>query len=338
MSALTKPRIRSSRKREGQAANADSRNPQSNCGLREIDVAPPGKLAENLTPFRARAIGPVDAPVVLVLGGISASPDVVTDDGCETWWKGVVGHDCAIDPDRVRVVGVEFAADPRGRFAPSTSDQAACLCAALDALGITRADLVLGASYGGMVALALAAEHPERVAQVVAISAPASPHPFATAQRELQRRVVSLGLESGRGAEALSIARGLGMTCYRTAEEFGARFAGGIEGSDTADTSTAGAYLRARGDGFETVMSPERFLSLSASIDRHHVDPRAIRLPVTVIGAAEDRLVPLEQLEDLAAALPDARFHVISSLYGHDAFLKETRAIASAIAPLVAAL
>ena len=338
MSALAEPRITEARITGAPKKEPRTVDPETDCCLRQVEVAPPGELASKLAPFRACAIGPSAAPVVVVLGGISATPEVVAPAGDETWWKGVVGRGCAVDPDRVRVVGIEFAADPSGGFAPSTGDQAACLCAALDALGIARADLVLGASYGGMVALALAAERPERVGRVAAISAPASPHPFASAQRELQRRVVALGLESGRGAEALSIARGLGMTCYRTAEEFGARFASGIEGSAPTDASPAGAYLRARGDGFDAVMSPGRFLSLSASIDRHRVDPRAIRVPVTVIGAAEDRLVPLEQLEDLAAALPDARFHAISSLYGHDAFLKEPRAIASLVAPLVAGL
>jgi homoserine O-acetyltransferase/O-succinyltransferase len=37
----------------------------------------------------------------------------------------------------------------------------------------------------------------------------------------------------------------------------------------------------------------------------------------------EDQLVPLSDMQSLASRLPHARLHEISSLFGHDAFLKE---------------
>jgi len=37
----------------------------------------------------------------------------------------------------------------------------------------------------------------------------------------------------------------------------------------------------------------------------------------------EDQLVPLGDMRALAGRLPHARLHEISSLFGHDAFLKE---------------
>jgi homoserine O-acetyltransferase len=199
---------------------------------------------------------------------------------------------------------------------------------ALDALGVGAADLLLGASYGGMVGLALAQHFPERVRRLAIVSAPAAPHPAATAARELQRRTVAMGLALGSGEEALSIARGLAMLTYRTPEEFETRFEGGVAEPATLSVSAPGAYLRARGDAYVSVMSPERFLSLSASLDRHHIDPAAISHPTLVAGARSDRLVPPSQLESLAATLPSAELHLLDSLYGHDLFLKETEALA----------
>jgi homoserine O-acetyltransferase len=299
--------------------------PTTSEAVRDVEVPLPPHLARYGGTTAARLYGR-SGPVVVALGGISADRRV-----CE-WWRGLAGTDCALDPARLRIVGLDFAADPTGALAPSTGDQAEVLAAALDALGIEAADLLVGASYGGMVGLALAGLFPERVRRLAILCAPASPHPASTAMRELQRRTVAMGLALGSGAEALSIARGLAMLTYRTAEEFEIRFEGGIGEAGVLATSAPGAYLRARGDAYQAMLSPERFLSLSASIDRHRVDPAAIPHPTLVIGARSDRLVPPPQLEALAAALPDSQLYLLDSLYGHDAFLKET----TAIGPLLA--
>ncbi|HEY0013466.1 MAG TPA: alpha/beta fold hydrolase [Allosphingosinicella sp.] len=300
---------------------------------RDVEVPLPSDLHRFGKTIAARLSGNPAGPLVAAIGGISADRHVCTRaTGQPGWWAALVGPGEAIDPARYRILGLDFAADPTGRAAPSTGDQARVLCAALDAARAERADLVLGASYGGMVALALAERHPERVARVAALSAPAAPHPAATAARELQRRTVALGLASGRGEEALAIARGIAMLSYRTREEFGARFAGGLPSEDPLAASEAGAYLRARGEAYRDVMTPQRFLSLSASIDRHEIDPGRIACPVLLIGASSDQLVPPCQLEALAAALPSSELHIFPCLYGHDMFLKET----ARIAPLVA--
>jgi len=283
-------------------------------------------LGESTT---ARIMGNPHGPLIVALGGISANRFVADSPG---WWPGVVGSGCAIDPERHLILGMDFAADEQGLSAPSTRDQAEVLCAALDACGRGKADAVVGASYGGMTALALAEHWPERIDRLVVLSAPASPHPAATAGRELQRRAAALGIAAGRPEEGLSIARGLAMMTYRTFEEFGRRFGGGIADEDPLCPSDAGTYLRARGDAYGAVMSAGRFLSLSASIDRHCVAPDRIGIPALVIGAASDRLVPAEQVEALASALPDARLHILDSLYGHDMFLKD----AAAVAPIIA--
>jgi homoserine O-acetyltransferase/O-succinyltransferase len=303
---------------------------------REIEVALPPALNAYGGAVRARLSGPAGAPLIVALGGISADRFVCDrDDGSPGWWPGLIGTGCVVDPDRFRILGLDFAADATGRYAPSTAEQAEILVAALDSIGVGQAEAIVGASYGGMVALALAERFPTRVRRLAIVSAPAAPHPASSAARELQRRTVALGLAAGMGAEALSIARGAAMLTYRTPEEFAGRFAGGTGKADTLAASEAGLYLRARGDAYGAVMSPERFLSLSASIDRHAVDPARVPHPTLVIGATSDRLVPPEQLHALAEALPDARLHLLDSLYGHDMFLKESERIGRLVAPFL---
>ena len=281
-------------------------------------------------------IGQQHAPVVVVLGGISATRHVAASeiDPTSGWWDDIVGRGRAIDTRAFRVLGVDFLdggrrADGRPRRTVTTHDQAANIVRVLDELRIDRVHSFVGASYGGMVALAFAERYPDRVDNIVAISAPHEPHPMSTALRALQRRIVELGLDTGRAAEALAIARGLAITTYRSTREFGERFdPSPVERSENDATFPVEAYLRHHGERFAARWSAERFLALSLSGDLHRVDPSAIRTPTTVVAAEGDSIVPGEQLETLAARLggPCQLIHVPSTR-GHDAFLTEPDAV-----------
>ena len=134
----------------------------------------------------------------------------------------------------------------------------------------------------------------------------------------------------------LSIARGLAMLTYRTQAEFGLRFEGGITDSDPLAVSAPGRYMRARGEAYPAVMSPQRFLSLSASIDRHRVDPDEIIVPTLLIGGETDQLVPPPQIHKLAAALGGpVQLHMLDSLYGHDMFLKDAARCSALVLPFL---
>lgn len=304
-----------------------------------FDVPVPQDLRQFGRTIRASGLGdPLDLPVV-VLGGISADcfPGL-RPDGSAGWWSGLVGQGRAVDPGQSYVIGMDFAADETGATAPSTADQARVLAAALETLGVRRPATIVGASYGAMVGMALAEADPARVERLVIVSGSAKPHPVSTAQRELQRRVVSLGLQAGCADEALAIARGMAMLTYRTPAEFERRFGGGIGEPAALCCSEPGSYLRARGEAFTSVMTPGRFLSLSASIDRHCVRPEKIEAPCLLIGAHSDQLVFPDELRSLAANLAgSAELHLLDSLFGHDMFLKEPERVGGIVATFLAA-
>lgn len=318
-------------------AGATARERCSDVAL--IDVPVPADLAQFGARVRASAVGDrANAPVV-VLGGISGDCfPCVRPDGSRGWWSGLTGPGAAVDPARYYVIGVDYAADASGEAAPTTFDQARVLAAALDTIGETRPVTIVGASYGGMVALALAESEPRLVARLVIIGAADRPHPAATAARELQRRVVALGIDAGRGDEALAIARGMAMLTYRTPQEFAVRFDGGIDETHPITASHPGGYLRARGEAFLSVMSPQRFLSLSASIDRHRVRAERITAPTLLIGADSDQLAFPEQMRVLEQKLAGpSELHLLDSLFGHDMFLKEAARIGLIAGPFIAA-
>ncbi len=303
----------------------------------DFEVPIPARLAGRLgQSTRATLTGREGAPLVVALGGISADRFVLRRPcGGQGWWKGLVGEGCVVDSSRYRVLGLDFAADDSGRTAPSTFEQAEVLAAALDVIGADIADAIIGASYGAMIGLAFAQLYPHRTGRLVVVSAADAPHPAATAMRELQRRTVALGLASGQGEEALGIARGIAMMTYRTRDEFAQRFEGGLGGEDPLGRTDCGDYLRARGEAYPQVMSPQRFLSLSASIDRHRVDSSAISAPALLIGATTDQLVPPGDMERLAGRLGRAEFHLLESFYGHDMFLKDADRVAALVAPFL---
>jgi homoserine O-acetyltransferase len=276
-------------------------------------------------------VGAADGRTILALGGISADRHVVSHaaNPAPGWWEGLAGRGRPLDLGSRRVLGIDVADGGQGddglpASIVSTHDQAEGIVAALDALGIDRLGAVIGASYGGMIALALAERWPERLERLVVISAAHETTPMATALRASQRRVVELGLAAGRPGEGMAIARGIAMTTYRTAREFDERF--GVEATiDEREVSfDVERYLRAAGERFATRMTPSRFLALSLSADLHRVVPERIDVPTTVIAAQGDTLVPASQTRELARRLPRLEaLHTLRTRFGHDAFLVE---------------
>jgi homoserine O-acetyltransferase len=272
-------------------------------------------------------------PVVLALGGISASRRVFDPAGGRGgWWHEVVGPGKALDTQRVAVLGMDFIGGSGTSTGPvaggsfpaiSSYDQAEAVRRLLDHLGIRKLASIAGASYGGMVALAFGERYPSLVERLIVISAADCAHPMATAWRSIQRNVARLGLGAGRSTEALELARALAMTTYRSPEEFAARFrkAPRIEGG--RPLFPVEEYLSARGRDYAARYLPESFICLSESIDLHQVDAARVAVPTEVVAVREDQLVPIADMRALAARLPDARLHEFSSMLGHDAFLKE---------------
>jgi len=270
--------------------------------------------------------GAAGAPVVIVQGGISAHRDVVATAGRAGWWDAIVGPGRAIDTTRLRVLAIDWLelADLGDAHAVGSEDQADALAALLDAFGIRRAHAYVGASYGAMVGLAFAARHPQRLQHLVAIAGAHRAHPLSVAVRNIQREVVRLGERLGDPDAGLDLARRLAMTTYRGEREFAERCADAPSFEDGRFKFAEEDWLKAAGASFVKRFSAERYLALSESIDLHRVDPADVRVPVTLVGIASDRVVPLADLCELQRRCgAAATLHVIDSRYGHDAFLKE---------------
>jgi homoserine dehydrogenase len=290
------------------------------------------------------ALGPAlgTAPVVVVVGGITASPypfgDATT--GAEAWWPALASPDL-IDVTRQTVLslcwpgnGSTWRGLDEGPLPFISALGLADLVAAwLDGIGCSTPVAYLGASLGGLVGVALAVRHPDRVARLVTISAGLRPDGWGTATRHLQRELVRDGLRTGDVATGMARARQLGMLTYRGRDELDTRF--GVLAPELAQPPVA-AYLEHHGQRFAQRFPVRTFLLLSEAIDRCRfaADDASVRAElarvtadVLIVGVPGDMLFPYalqhEMYRELQAAGASASLWKLDSEYGHDAFLAD---------------
>jgi homoserine O-acetyltransferase len=285
-----------------------------------------------------RIVGAPGAPVVAALGGISAGRYVTTAGATKGWWSDIAGYGSALDAAQFQILGIDFLGGSGATTGPisgqsdfpsvSAHDQAELLRRVQQHLGISRLHAIVGASYGGMVALAFGERWPQLVARIVSISAADRAHPMSTAWRSVQRAMVRYAVSKNDGAEGLRLARALAMATYRSPREFAERFSAAPTQVDGRFSFPVERYLLARGDAYASSYLAEAFLCLSESIDLHQVDPAKIHVPTILVAVKEDQLVPIDDMRALRERLAGSvQLFELSSLYGHDAFLKEADAL-----------
>src|SRR5579862_64751 len=176
-----------------------------------------------------------DAPVIVVVGGITASPFPFggAPDGSEPWWPSLDAPDL-IDPARHTILCPAWPGngstwrgfDDLGATLPAISvlGLADLVAIWLDGIGCAQPVTFVGASLGGMVGVAFAVRHAARCARLVTISAGLRPDGWGTATRHVQRELVRDGVRNGDVATGMMRARQLGMLTYRGRDELDTRF------------------------------------------------------------------------------------------------------------------
>ncbi len=286
------------------------------------------------------------APVILIVGGITASPFPFGDGQAEgedpraPWWPALCAPDL-IDPAKHTVLCPSWPGngstwkgfdDPGAMDSISVAGLADLVAAWLDGCGCNIPVTWVGASLGGMVGVVFAARHAERCAKLITISAGLRPDGWGTATRHLQRELVRDGLRNGDVATGMSRARQLGMLTYRGRDELDTRFGKLLPGLDRPPVAE---YLDHHGRRFAERFPVKTFLMLSEAIDRGSMaDAQAVRdafekvsAETVVVGVPGDMLFPwalqVELHRALQAAGADSSLWKLDSLYGHDAFLAD---------------
>ena len=287
--------------------------------------------------------GPADAPLVVVLGGISAHRHALDAGTTRGWWRTQVGRGLAIDTTRWRVVSLDWIGGPEAplplaaqTIIPGPDVQAQAVLAVLDRLQVAQAHAVVGASFGGGVALALAARAPERFTRVITLCAAARSSARTRAFRHLQREAMALGRAAGTPHAGVALARALALMTYRTADELEQRFSvaedSELRPSEQTSRTELALWLGHHGESFARRFDSHAFEAISHGLDQPALTEAELvrlKLPLHAFAVREDELVPLSAIQRLTSLAPKSTLVVHSSLYGHDAFLKDTAPVAT---------
>jgi homoserine O-acetyltransferase len=216
----------------------------------------------------------------------------------------------------------------------------------LDALGIDKLVTVMGGSMGGMQALEWATQYPDRIASAIVLAATPRPSPQAIALNAVARWAIfndptwRKGEYKSNPKDGLALARGIGHITFLSDEsmnaKFGRRFSAKDGQFDFFGQFEVERYLNYNGYSFVSRFDANSFLYLAKTLDLYDVawgcDSMAeafsaVQAPLQFYAFSSDWLYPPYQTEEMVTCLKelgkDVEYHLITSSYGHDAFLLE---------------
>lgn len=277
---------------------------------------------------------------------------LTADSNADEWWSGLFGAGRVFDAESSFIIATNVLGGCSGSTGPASPsdptgvpfgadfptitirDMVHVQKAVLDQLGVTRLDLVVGGSMGGMQVVEWAALYPDFVGTIVPIGVGPAQSAWAIGISDAQRHAIEtdpafLGgsyAQESPPARGLETARMIAMLSYRSQQNFETRFSRKTDGEGFSVQS----YLRYQGDKLVSRFDANSYLTLITAMDSHDLGrdrgPReAILRHITnralVVGISSDVLYPVGEVRSMAEAMPNARFAVLDSHDGHDAFL-----------------
>ena len=287
------------------------------------------------------------------------------------WWDRMVGPGKPIDTDRFHVIcpnvigscmGSTGPASPGPDSAPlamrfpviTIRDMVRAHVALLDELGVERLHAVVGGSMGGMQALSLAANWPERAQRVLAIATTARHSAQNIAFHEVGRQAIMADPNwnggdyyAGTAPDAgLAVARMAAHITYLSEDGLTAKFGRNLQDRDAksfgfdADFQVE-SYLRHQGSGFTRRFDANSYLYITRAMDYFDLaEEHGGLLAEAFAGATarfcvvsfdSDWLYPTAESRHLVHALnatgAAVSFVELSAPHGHDSFLLESPAL-----------
>ena len=346
-----------------------------------------GRLAEVHIAYEAWGeLSPNHDNAVLLFTGLSPTAHACSSpqDQSAGWWEYMVGPNKPIDTNRFYVICINSLGSCFGSTSPRSSnpnttkiygidfpelsieDIAKSAHHAMNDLGIDHLFAVIGASMGGMSALAYALQYPEELDYFISISAATRALPFTIAMRSLQREIIRCDPNWNNGnypvddepSCGMVLARKLGLMSYRSAAEWRHRFNRARISPERSSKEPFAiefeieSYLDYNARKFVSQFDANCYLYLSRAMDLFDVAEHGGSVNAglaqvhakhsLIIGVSSDILFPLEQQQEIAEGLKKAGrsvdFVALKSGYGHDSFLVDVDAFAPVIADFFGAI
>jgi homoserine O-acetyltransferase len=240
-------------------------------------------------------------------------------------------------------------------------DQTAALKALADQLGVTKWAAIIGGSAAGMSALEYAVAYPDEVERVGLLATSAVTSADQISLNTIQIEAIQMDPNFNAGDyydeeqgpfRGLALARRIAMLSYRAPAEFNERFDRAWQ-SEISPLGSGGrfaveSYLDFHGNKFTRRFDANSYISLVEAMNSHDVTRGrgsladvlgSVTAKALVLGIDSDRCFPLEQQVTLSAHLPNhlggSSPHLLSSPFGHDAFLIDDKSVAALIRQLL---
>lgn len=312
---------------------------------------------------------------ILICHALTGDQYVASDHpitGKPGWWERMVGPGKVVDTDRFHVICANVIGSCMGSSGPASlapdgqpyamrfpvitiRDMVRGLVGLLDELGIARLHTVIGGSMGGMQALSLAANWPERAARVLVIASTARHSAQNIAFHEVGRQAI-MADPNWRGGDyygahaapdnGLAVARMAAHITYLSEEGLTEKFGRNLQDRDTksfgfdADFQVE-SYLRYQGSGFTQRFDANSYLYITRAMDYFDLaEEHGGRLADAFAGAKarfcvisfdSDWLYPTAESRHIVHALNAAgapvSFVELSAPFGHDSFLLDVPAL-----------
>lgn len=230
------------------------------------------------------------------------------------------------------------------------SDMVRLQAMVVDALGIKRLLSVAGGSMGAMQALEWAVSYPDRIASAIPIAGTSRHSAQQIAFNEVGRQAIMADPDWNEGnyyhlkppARGLAVARMVGHITYMSDASMHQKFGRRLRdkdafGFDFSVDFEVESYLRYRGSQFVNRFDANSYLYITKGMDYFDVSGGKLgaaaasvkNLRFLVMSFTSDWLYPTYQSLDIVSTLRardvDVAFSELSSTYGHDAFLLETK-------------
>ena len=326
--------------------------------------------------------------VIVIFTGLSANSHVTSSQDNQTpgWWETMVGDGKAIDTKKYYVICINTLGSCFGSTSPvsinkktsqpyrltfpelTVEDMANASHLLLKKIGINKIHILIGPSLGGMKALAFSILHNTFVDNLILISTATQALPFAIALRSLQREVIRKDPLWNNGfysyekppLNGVRIARKIGMTSYRSANEWVQRFGRKKSVENKINQNTFGientsfefeieSYLEHQAVKFQNIFDANSYLYLSRAMDwfdvanlgKSSLDAFSkINInKALVLGVDTDVLFPPQQQKEISENLSLSNVKVeykeLSCIQGHDSFLVDTGSFAREISSFI---
>lgn len=294
--------------------------------------------------------------VVWVCHALTANSDA-TD-----WWKGVVGENSAIDPDKYFIVCANILGSCYGSTGPQSvnpltsgsyfsdfplitiRDMVKAHILLREHLGISSIHLLMGGSMGGYQVLEWSIMEPQVVKNIFLITTSPAESAWGIAIHTAQRLAIEADetwkdKRIGAGEKGLKAARAIGMLTYRNYDMMVQQQAD--HDHEKLDNFKASSYINYQGDKLVKRFSAQSYWALTKSMDSHNIARgrggniaavlRHIPQRTLVMAITSDILCPPKEQQFIAEHLPNATYIEIDSSYGHDGFLVEFQIISDAL-------